>query len=213
MYSIPSSSSVIKALPNLRQTQWFFWSLPAFLHGFSWCSLFSVQSQILLQDLEEGILPLDNFDHSARDAWNDCYGMMDEFKDVPYQQFSDRLRDHRKQVQKRVTRSINDNVARMHDRQIYPRQNRNSRGDLVFDMSPAKMVLREDVVNGIHETMTPSELQGLRPEHEGFKSDVFKRRIYQEVRLQKYYNYRDHQREKKKTELDEAREEFRRENR
>jgi hypothetical protein len=173
----------------------------------------SVQAQILLQDLEEGILPLDNYEHSARDAWNDCYKKMDEFKDVPFQQFSDRLRDHRKQVQKRVNRSINDEVARIHDRHIYPRQNRNSRGDLVFDMSPAKMILREDVINGIHETMTPSELQGLRTEYEGFKSDVFKRRIYQEVRLQKYYNYRDNQREKKKTELDEAREEFRRENR
>jgi hypothetical protein len=173
----------------------------------------SVQAQILLHDLEEGILPLDNYEHSAYDAWHDCYSKMDEFKNVPFQQFRDRLRDHRKQVQKRVDQSMRDEVARMHDRHIYPRQIRNSRGDLVFDMSPAKMILREDVINGIHETMTPSELQRLRPEYADFKREVFKRRIYQEVRLQKYYNYRDHQREKKKTELQEAREEFRRENR
>jgi hypothetical protein len=74
--------------------------------------------------------------------------------------------------------------------QLLPRDRHNERGELVFDMHPAKLLLREDVKNGVHRRMTPDYMhRSTRPEYKLFKGEIFRHRIYQEVRLQKYFNY------------------------
>jgi hypothetical protein len=76
-----------------------------------------------------------------------------------------------------------------HDRQLIPRQTENHRGEPVFDLSPAKMLLRADVLAGKHLTMTPSQLQQSQAAYAPFDARKFKHRIYQEVRREKYLNY------------------------
>jgi hypothetical protein len=58
-------------------------------------------------------------------------------------------------------------------------------------MHAAKLELREDVVAGRHKGKTPSDFQKTRTNYESFDKTIFKKRIYQEERLQKYYNYRN----------------------
>jgi hypothetical protein len=60
-------------------------------------------------------------------------------------------------------------------------------GKLVFDLHPdAKLLLRADVEAGKHLRMTPRELQIT---YQMFEPDIFRQRIYQEVRRSKFVNY------------------------
>ena len=70
-----------------------------------------------MDDLHCGLLPADAADLSALEAWDICYKHMVEFVAVDYDQFKDRLRDHRRQVRKDVIRaaSESDSLAHMTD--------------------------------------------------------------------------------------------------
>ena len=74
-------------------------------------------------------------------------------------------------------------------RELHPRQLRNERGELVFDLHAAKDLLRADVKAGKQAPLVPSEFQGTRTEYEEFDADIFRQRIYQEERYQKYLNW------------------------
>jgi hypothetical protein len=154
--------------------------------------------QILLDDLEEGRLSLDD-SVTAEQAW-ETYRTTPEFANVVFTQFKARLKDHRKQVLKKVTQKQTEWTAYLRDVDLHPRQSTNGRGEPVFDLSSAKDLLRQDVKDKVHEEMSPWELWQSRPEYMHFKLKKFRHRIYQEVRLQKYYHYRDMARITKKQE-------------
>ena len=156
----------------------------------------SEAKNIVLDDLLKGVLPVDANILSAEDAWELTYKYMYEFKDVPFQQFKDRLRDHRKQMKSGLQRSNIEEEALQHDRKLYPRQLKNSKGELVFDLHPAKLLLRKDVAERKHLVMKPMELQETRPECRLFDHCKFKERIYQEVRQVKFINWLEISREK-----------------
>jgi hypothetical protein len=159
----------------------------------------SQAKSIIVDDLDEGLLPMDQNVMSAEEAWESCYRDMEEFAMVPFTQFKERLRDHRKQVKARYEQSEMEADALAHDRLLYPRQSHNHRGEPVFDLSIAKQFLCEDVKNKLHTTMLPSKLQGTRPEYKLFKPNKFKHRIYQEVRRQKFIFYLEQKRSTKVT--------------
>jgi hypothetical protein len=75
------------------------------------------------------------------------------------------------------------------DKLMHTRQDSNNHGELVFDLHPAKLLLREDVESGGHGRMTPCDFQATRPEYMLFKPNRFKERIYQEVKRKKYSYY------------------------
>jgi hypothetical protein len=152
---------------------------------------------ILLEDLEPGGL-LDGMGQlSEADVW-EFYRTLPEFNKVVFSQFQARLKDHRTQSGVLREMAERDAEAVQHDREFYPRRAMNSRGQLKFDMQPAKYVLRGDVKNGLHQVMTPSELKSMRPEYGGFSYEKFKQRIYQEVRRQKFLYYLSLKRAKQK---------------
>jgi hypothetical protein len=74
-------------------------------------------------------------------------------------------------------------------KQMHTRKGHNNHGVLVFDLHPAKLLLREDVESGEYERMTPSDFQATRPEYMLFKPKKIEERIYQEVRRKKYLYY------------------------
>jgi hypothetical protein len=150
--------------------------------------------QILLDDLEAGLLPVNADDLSAEEAWDIMYGHMAEFVEVVFSQFKERLRDHRKQVGEQTARSALESEALVHDRLLFPRQMENCRGEPVFDLSAAKLLLRADVKDGKHLTMKPLQLQMTREEYEPYSAGVFKHRIYQEIRRVKFINYLEQRR-------------------
>jgi hypothetical protein len=77
----------------------------------------------------------------------------------------------------------------MHDRRLFPRQLANRRGELVFDLHPAKLLLRAEILAGKHLTMTSRELQLTKVSYQIFEADIFRQRIYQAVRRSKFVNY------------------------
>jgi hypothetical protein len=144
----------------------------------------SEAKKIIMADLEEGILDVDA--PSAKTAWDECYSKMAEFAHVPFEQFDKRLKDHRDQYQLLLNKSSMEEVLYQRDKLMHARQDRNNRGELVFDLHAAKLLLREDVENGEHKKMTPSDFQAKHSEYKLFKPNKFKERIYQEVRRKKY---------------------------
>ena len=55
------------------------------------------------------------------------------------------------------------------------------RGKLIFDRSPAKDLLRQDIKDGAYPRLSPMQLWNTRPEYKLFDLNVFKGRIYQEI--------------------------------
>ena len=143
---------------------------------------------VLMTDLIDGILPVEASRITAEEAW-EVYKTMDEFAIVVFDQFKARLQDHRKQVAENKIRAARELDALRHDRRLFPRQTVNHQGELVFDLHPAKLLLRADVKAGKHLRMTPRELQLTNVSYEMFEPDIFRQRIYQEVRRFKFVNY------------------------
>jgi hypothetical protein len=141
-----------------------------------------------MQDLIDDILPVEASRITAEEAW-EVYKTMDEFANVVFDQFKERLRDHRKQVGENKIRAAKELDALAHDRRLFPRQTVNHRGELVFDLHPAKLLLRADVESGKHLRMTRQELQLTNESYQIFRTDIFRHRIYQEVRRSKFVNY------------------------
>ena len=148
-------------------------------------------------DLQKGG-PLYQRENIPADDIFKWYKLFPAFKDVVFDQFKDRLAGHRKQAAKEQFRALQEEQYWIHDRELYPRQPKNERGELVFDMTPAKMLLRDDIRNKLHlkKYKTSRSLQKSRPEYQLFKPEKFKDRLYQEIRYQKYIHYLDVKRKK-----------------
>ena len=143
---------------------------------------------MILEDLEPGgwldgqddLLPLEIFQF---------YKLFPEFEKVVFDQFEKRLKDHRQQASRDKSTAARDAMAVGNDRDLNPRQHIDTKGRLVFDVHPAKLLLRQDVKDKLNENMSALELQLMRHEYQLFGLDHFRRRIYQEVRRQKFIFY------------------------
>ena len=144
--------------------------------------------QVLIDDLRPGGV-LYNRDYITPEEIFPWYKQFPAFKDVVLDQFKARLQDHRKAAAKDKHKSLQQQQHLEHDRHLYPREAHNQRGEPIFDMSPARFLLAEDVKNKLHERMSARELQDSREEYGIFKRKIFSDRVRQEVRLQKYYHY------------------------
>ena len=92
------------------------------------------------------------------------------------------LQLHREQVNREMQLSDKEELAMHHDRNLFPRQPTNKRGEKACDLHPAKDLLREIVRLNLHEGMKPSELQEAtrgRPGNEfaDFKPVKFKEKL------------------------------------
>jgi hypothetical protein len=153
---------------------------------------------ILIEDLVRGILPLERSQMTEAEAFEIYQGMVG-FADVRFPQFRARLKDHRAQVKKSSQRSKYEEECLKHDRLIFPRKLLDENGTPVFDLHPAKLLLREDVAEGKHLLMTPLQLWKSRPdEYMLFQEPFFRNKMYQAVRRQKFVNYLQIKREEKK---------------
>jgi hypothetical protein len=144
--------------------------------------------EVIMFDLLEGILPLSADAITAEEAW-EIYRDLPEFSRVVFQQFKERLRDHRKQITQKKCQTAQELQALAHDQALHPRHSHNERGEVVFDLHAAKRLLQDDIKAKKHERLVPSALQATRPEYILFKPEIFKHRIYQEIRRQKYIFY------------------------
>ena len=155
----------------------------------------SAAREILMEDLEPHGWLYENNDDAVV-IYEVYKHLQSEFADVSFDQFEARLKAARQQCAIRRARSREELMALEHDRRLHPRNTHNERGERVFDMDPAKLLLREDVNNKVHERMKPQELWASRPEYMNFKLKLFRPRIYQEIRRVKYFNFLEDKRTK-----------------
>ena len=146
--------------------------------------------EILIQDLGPGG-PLHNRDHILAEEIFVYYKQTPAFKDIVLDQFKAHLKDHRRAAGELLHRSMQEQQYFEHDLPLYPRQTHNERGQLVFDLSSAKMLLREDIKQNLHITKYPTaaKLKESRIEYKPFGSKKFSDRIRQEVKRNKYFHY------------------------
>jgi hypothetical protein len=137
-------------------------------------------------------------DHVSAEDLFDWYKKMPEFEKVVLGQFKARLADHQRQSGRDREMAKRDDEACRKDRELSPRKARNTRGELIFDLHPAKHLLRMDVANGVHHLMYPKQMQQTRPAYMEFQSKIFKERIYQEERRKRFLNFLAEKREKER---------------
>jgi hypothetical protein len=165
----------------------------------------SAARQRLIDDLEKGNLALSDKKVSAEMAW-DFYSTCPEFANVSFAKFQGKLKDHWAQVAKGKGRSSFEMDALRNDRKLHPRVTHDACGKPVWDLSQAKTLLRAYVVDKL-ATMTPDELKrSINPtelwktsdKYQVYDLQIFTHHIYQEIKLHKYFNYRNDKREKER---------------
>ena len=178
--------------------------------GIKWIT--SAAREILLEDLgPRGWLwndPDDNVEDLSAEVVHSIYRYThpEEFKNVPFSQFKARYDYQVKIAATRRKRSNQESEWLKHDRLLHPRKSIDLRGNLVFDMHPAKAMLRYDIKNGMHELMSAEELYESRTDYMEFDLKMFRRRIWQELRRVKMLNWMEHKRTEKRRKEAEARE-------
>jgi len=139
---------------------------------------------LLLQDLRSGRIPI-----TSEMEPRDVYLQRLEFAefDGNYKNFPGRLRDARKQIICKNSRSALDSAALAHDREIYPKAAYNHRGEPRWEWSEAERLLRQDMDEGKHKTMKPQLVYQLRKEYnENYTLKTFRQHIYQEEKRRKF---------------------------
>lgn len=154
--------------------------------GIAWRK--SAARAVLLRDLENGTLPISENYMVSEEAWK-IYQTMDEFVNVPFSQFKRQLKAHRQQVHLRKERVAEEETALVEFRQMNPRKRYNNKHEPVFDMTSGKQLLRQDIKDDRHTTMTLGDLQKSRPEYACLTQLKFKDRVHQEIRRQKYFHF------------------------
>lgn len=158
----------------------------------------SAAREILMEDLEQGGW-LYGKDEDARTVFDAYQHRQPEFADIPFSQFEVRYNDAIAKAAKRRARSAQEEEWMKHDRRLHPRQTHNHRGEPVFDMDEkAKEALREDVKNKLYRILEPRELWELRKVYQKYDPNIFRQRIYQEIRRNKYLNYLEKKRTAKR---------------
>jgi hypothetical protein len=159
----------------------------------------SAAREILLEDLEPNGWLYGQEDLDVKIIFDIYKHTMDEFNDVPFDQFQARYNDSISKAAVRRARAAEEEAWLEHDRRLHPRKSHNQRGEPVFDLDQeAKKQLQEDIKNKLHKTMTPMELQSSRAIYMKYKPEKFRFRIYQEIRRVKFLNYLEKQRTKKR---------------
>jgi hypothetical protein len=143
---------------------------------------------VVLDDLEMGRVSLDK-SVTAEQLWP-RYQLQPEFANVQFDQFKERLKGHRQQVIKKLTKKSNEWEAFLHDMQLHPPATHDRRGRIIFRLTIANNLLMEDIKAGKHNEMDFEQLWLSREEYyKPFEFSFFRRRIYQAVKTNKYHHF------------------------
>ena len=160
----------------------------------------SESKQIVMDDLETGFLSLDEERHPAEDVWP-FYAGTSEFiaEKVVFDQFELRLKDHRKQVRRKIEKPPWHMAALAHDRDICPVETHNHRGEIKFYLLNAYPLLAQDIKDEKHKQMSTLDLKMSRPEYNypGLTLQKFGRRVKQAIRKQRMINWMEDKRAEK----------------
>jgi len=79
------------------------------------------------------------------------------------------------------------------------------RGNSRWADSEAKKLLQKDIDNNLQLTKTKEQLWKSKPQYQELDLDIFRGRVYQELKSRKFQSYVKHKRSEKETANDEER--------
>ena len=145
--------------------------------------------KFLYDELANNKIPINHKLMKPRDVWNK-YCDMDIFEGLEYNRlFTSRLLSLRKIAGRNLSRAQADRETFANYRKRHQRPTHNCRGEPLWVDSEAKKLLEEDIDQGLHLIMLPSQLQNKRPEYQLFPPNVFDGHVRQALRTRKYHNY------------------------
>ena len=164
---------------------------------FNWVK--SAAREIMLEDLEPNGWLYGQDDLDTKVVFDTYKNQQEEFKDISYSSFKKYFEEATEKAAKRRARSAQEEEWMQHDRTIHPRKTHNHRGEPVFDMDEtAKSRLRRDVEKGYHKRLTPTELWHMRSVYRKYNLEIFRHRVYQEIRRDKFLNWLEWKRTEKR---------------
>jgi hypothetical protein len=142
----------------------------------------SEAKQILEQDILEGSVN----EQSNPDL---VYLMHDDYATYEKRKFKQYLKHSLKTLNQYARSASFANNAVAHAQMNHPRGAVTEQGYPFWDTSPARILLTQDIGNGLHDRMKPSELWNTRNEYKEFPLAVFRQHIYQEKNRIKASSY------------------------
>lgn len=136
--------------------------------------------------------------------WNEHCKDNPLFQGMEYDgNFTTHLRTVRNDCEKKYARAEEDQKAFNNFRALYPRPTHDHKGVPLWDGSDAQKFLKQLMAEGKHEGIAPKDLwdnedEQLRKAFQVYTLDVFRKHIYQELRLWKLANYLEDKREEEK---------------
>lgn len=157
-----------------------------------WNWEYSWAKEILRMALVDG-------DISPQHTYDEMHAWHPEIQETDRRLLPNRVRSLQKQIKDDTGKAEADALAYAHDRSLFPIPTHNHRGEPRWQGSEAERLLKEDIKNGIHLTMSPMEFYDSREVYStDYSEDVIRHHIYQEIKLIKYCKYRN---DKKKSSL------------
>jgi hypothetical protein len=92
----------------------------------------------------------------------------------------------RKQVSNAKARGLQESVLLARDRQNHPPPTHDCRGIPPWEGSDAERLLKQDMDDGLHDTMPSIQLHSTRHEYGAFPPTVFRKHIDQERQYRKF---------------------------
>ena len=119
--------------------------------------------------------------------WRLAKQLRKEYQEMGEKNFRSRLSAMHTLVNKKLDLALEDAKALANDRLLYPRPEKNFRGDKQWIDSDAKTLLEIDVEDGVHKLMSPKALYQSRQQYQDACSlQVFRGHIYQEAQMVKW---------------------------
>jgi len=167
----------------------------------------SEAKKLLYADIIAGIIPVDEKEMDAAAVYQhystDPNFLLSDFHDKKL--FPGRLKRLREKIQGKDSRMERDAKALAGDRMMFPKPTTDFRGTTRWADSEAKKLLLKDIDNNLHLTLTKKKLWKSKPECQEIDLDIFRGRVYQEIKARKFQAYVKHKRKEKESAGDEER--------
>jgi hypothetical protein len=142
----------------------------------------SEAKEILKKDIIDGIV------NDTMDA-RYVYLMHEEYKEYDFKKFQNNFRSLKKVIKKHIHRAQDDDACLKHDLVDHHRNDVTSGGFPFWDTSNARVLLKKDIDEGLHNQMRPMELWQSRNEYQEFTLKKFRDHVTQESRRRKQNAY------------------------
>ena len=159
----------------------------------------AARAQIAQDVIDDYIPKTGPFD--SKQIFDTLYANDKRFKNFPYDKdtYDRRINSLRKGINDNLKEAMEDHDAVLEDLLLYPPEDKNIRGQLRWEGSAAEYLLEQDIIDKLHEGVSPEVFQATRNAYLLFDLSVFTKHLHQLVKALKPHHSKDklHRRKKR----------------